>query len=56
MYAKRLGLAEVERAPMDANLGIDFTALEARITGDTALVQVCNPNNPTGVLSDPDTC
>ncbi|MEM8984827.1 MAG: histidinol-phosphate transaminase [Pseudomonadota bacterium] len=52
MYASRLGLATVERAPMDANLGIDFAALEARVTDDTGLVQICNPNNPTGLLSD----
>ena len=55
MYAKRLGLAEVRRAPMDANLGIDYAALEAQIDARTALVQLCNPNNPTGVLSDPAT-
>lgn len=55
MYAKRLGLADVVRAPMDANLGIDFAELEARVNDDTALVQICNPNNPTGVLCDPDT-
>lgn len=53
MYAKQLGLAEIVRAPMDAYLGVDFPALESLVDADTALVQICNPNNPTGVLSDP---
>ncbi|MEM1262008.1 MAG: histidinol-phosphate transaminase [Pseudomonadota bacterium] len=52
MYANRLGLANIVRAPMDENLGIDYTALERIVDTETALVQVCNPNNPTGVLSD----
>lgn len=52
MYANRLGLAQVQRAPMTAALGIDFAALDAMVTTDTGMVQLCNPNNPTGVLSD----
>jgi len=54
MYAKRLGLADVVRAPMAADLSMDFAALESMIDDGTALVQICNPNNPTGLLSDTD--
>jgi histidinol-phosphate aminotransferase len=31
---------------------IDLPAIEAKVTGDTGLVQLCNPNNPTGLVAD----
>ncbi|MEE4661957.1 MAG: histidinol-phosphate transaminase [Halieaceae bacterium] len=40
------------RTPKTADLGIDLDALYAAITDDVALVQICNPNNPTGMLLD----
>ncbi|MEL7297885.1 MAG: histidinol-phosphate transaminase [Pseudomonadota bacterium] len=54
MYAKRLGLAEIQRAPMNDNFTVDFAALEAMVDANTGMVQLCNPNNPTGVLEAPD--
>ncbi|MFK8051695.1 MAG: histidinol-phosphate transaminase [Woeseiaceae bacterium] len=53
MYAKRLGLAEIIRAPMTETLDMDLAALEAMVTPATGMVQICNPNNPTGVLAEP---
>jgi histidinol-phosphate aminotransferase len=52
LYAERLGLATIERAPMAADMSVDLAALESMVTADTGLVQLCNPNNPTGMLSD----
>lgn len=52
LYAQRLGLATIQRAPMQPDLGVDLDALESMVTADTGLVQLCNPNNPTGLLSD----
>lgn len=51
LYAKRLGLAHIARAPMDDNIGVDLAAIEAMVTPQTGCVQLCNPNNPTGLLS-----
>ncbi len=53
LYAQRLGLATIERAPMAPDMSMDLAALEALVTADSGLVQLCNPNNPTGMLSDP---
>lgn len=53
LYAKRLGLAQIQRAPMAADLSVDIAAIEAMVTPATGCVQLCNPNNPTGLLSEP---
>ncbi|MFK7888734.1 MAG: histidinol-phosphate transaminase [Gammaproteobacteria bacterium] len=55
LYAQNLGLATIERAPMATDMSVDIAALESRVNDDTGLVQLCNPNNPTGLLSDADT-
>jgi histidinol-phosphate aminotransferase len=48
-YAEDKGVKTV-RVPLKADFSHDFAAMEAAITPETALVSVCNPNNPTGIL------
>ena len=43
---------EVVRLPKDAELAIDLDAMFAAISDDIAMVQVTNPNNPTGLVLD----
>lgn len=52
-YAVRQGMV-LRRVPMADGLAIDLKGLEAAIDGDTSIVHICNPNNPTGRLLDPD--
>lgn len=42
-----------DKVDMNAELAYDYEALASRITSETKLVFVCNPNNPTGTLVDP---
>lgn len=44
---------DVKFAPLGEDMGYDLDALRAEIDGDTAIVYICNPNNPTGVMIDP---
>lgn len=52
-YAERQG-ATILRAPMTDDLGVDLGALEAMVDESISMVHITNPNNPTGVLLDPD--
>ncbi len=51
-FALRQG-GELKRTPKTPDLGIDLDALYAAITPDVSMVQICNPNNPTGMMLDP---
>jgi histidinol-phosphate aminotransferase len=53
-----MGYAEVFKATWDKvnvneKLEYDYQAVASAIKDDTRLVFVCNPNNPTGTLTDP---
>ncbi|MEZ5894554.1 MAG: histidinol-phosphate transaminase [Parvularculaceae bacterium] len=52
LYAVNLGMAEITRVPLADDMRVDLAAIEAAVTQDTGLVQLCNPNNPTGLVSD----
>ena len=39
---------ELIRTAPTSDLGLDLDALYAAITPEVAMVQICNPNNPTG--------
>jgi len=50
-YAEQFG-AHIHRVPVNDELGYDLEEIEKRITNNTGLIFLCNPNNPTGTLLD----
>ncbi|MDH5251412.1 MAG: histidinol-phosphate transaminase [Cyclobacteriaceae bacterium] len=42
-----------DKVNLNEKLEHDYEALASRVTTDTKLVFICNPNNPTGTLVDP---
>ena len=42
-----------EKVPLNQAYDYDFSALAAKVNDKTSLVYICNPNNPTGVVADP---
>ncbi|MFT7287598.1 MAG: histidinol-phosphate aminotransferase [Halieaceae bacterium] len=46
------GIAEIERLPKNPELDIDLYDMYAAINDSVSMVQVTNPNNPTGMLKD----
>jgi histidinol-phosphate aminotransferase len=52
LYAANLGMAEIDRVALTPDMKVDLAAIEARVTAETGLVQLCNPNNPTGLVAD----
>jgi len=53
-YAEMWG-ANINWVPVDKNLGYDLEEIEKRISSNTKMVFVCNPNNPTSTLLPKDT-
>ncbi|MFN8715918.1 MAG: pyridoxal phosphate-dependent aminotransferase [Gemmatimonadaceae bacterium] len=50
-YAESMGL-RVHKVPLDAGFAHDLEAMDRRLVQAVDLVFVCNPNNPTGTLTD----
>ena len=50
-YAEVFG-ARWDKVDVNSDLEVDHAALAKRVTSDTRLAFVCNPNNPTGTLVD----
>ncbi|MBT8273633.1 MAG: aminotransferase class I/II-fold pyridoxal phosphate-dependent enzyme [Bacteroidia bacterium] len=48
-YAEMWG-ANINWVPVDKNKGYDLQEIEKRISADTKMVFLCNPNNPTSTL------
>ncbi len=48
-YGERQGVKSI-RVPLAGDMGVDLAGLEAGLTDEVSLIQICNPNNPTGVL------
>jgi histidinol-phosphate aminotransferase len=49
LYGERQGVKAI-RVPMTADMGVDLTAMAAAVDENVSMVQICNPNNPTGIL------
>lgn len=49
LYGERQGVKSL-RVPMTADMRVDLTAMAAALDDSVAMVQICNPNNPTGIL------
>jgi histidinol-phosphate aminotransferase len=45
---------EMVQTPATADMAIDLDALYAKIDGSISMVQVTNPNNPTGLVLEPE--
>jgi histidinol-phosphate aminotransferase len=48
-YGERQGVKSV-RVPLAADMSVDLPGLAAKLDDTISLVQICNPNNPTGML------
>ena len=48
-YGERQGVKSI-RVPLSSDMNVDLAGMEASLTDEVSLIQICNPNNPTGVL------
>ena len=48
-YGERQGVQSI-RVPLTSDMNVDLAGIEAGLTENVSLIQICNPNNPTGVL------
>jgi histidinol-phosphate aminotransferase len=53
-YAENFG-ARVHRVPVNDKMEHDLEAMSKLVNGQTRLIFICNPNNPTGTLLDKNT-
>lgn len=52
IYGERQGITSI-RVPLTDEMNVDLPAMAAKAPDGVALIQLCNPNNPTGVLIEP---
>lgn len=52
-YAAAKG-GQVKRVPLAADMGVDLESMKAAIDPSVGMIQICNPNNPTGMVIDGD--
>lgn len=52
-YAEMWG-AQLKVSPLDENLNYNLAAIEESINENTRMAFICNPNNPTGTLLNPE--
>ena len=52
LYGERQGVTSI-RVPLAADMNVDLPAMAAKASSGASLVQICNPNNPTGMLISP---
>lgn len=52
-FVEAKGVA-VRRVPLRADMQVDLAAIEAAVDAGVSFVHLCNPNNPTGLVSPPD--
>ena len=43
-----------ERVPLTSDYKLNLQAMASRVSSDIGMVYLCNPNNPTGTVVDPD--
>ena len=48
-YGERQGVKSI-RVPLASDMSVDLAGIEAGLTDEVSLIQICNPNNPTGML------
>lgn len=53
LYGQRKGVA-VKRVPLEEDMSVSLKRVAAAIGPDVGMIQICNPNNPTGVIIDGD--
>ena len=49
-YSKRMGV-DLVRVPLNDDMSIDLDGMAAAVDDSISLVYVCNPNNPTGMVT-----
>ncbi|MFL0671805.1 MAG: pyridoxal phosphate-dependent aminotransferase [Erythrobacter sp.] len=49
LYGERQGVTSI-RVPLAADMNVDLKAMATKVSDAVSLVQICNPNNPTGIL------
>ena len=48
-YGERQGVKSI-RVPLASDMSVDLPGIAAKLSDEVSLIQICNPNNPTGML------